>query len=734
MNFLGAATFYVGRNMRVFPCRVDKSPATEHGFKDATVNIDQIADWWTETPTASIGWALPGNIVVLDVDIKHHEGKFGDESLADFEREHGQLPDTVTSLTGGGGVQYFFKTDKPVSCRTNVLPSIDVRTAGGYVILPPSNHPSGRAYAWESAPGEVEFAPLPDALYNLIGMRGKTSSVRDTPDSIPKGSRNDALFRLGCSLRNTGLSETEILAALSRINKERCDPPLELGEIKLIAASAAKYKPGAKFEQTYKPAHCTTTDTQCETDSHSVIPRDYSDVGNTNVFERIYGTQARWTRGGGWFCWDGKRWEQNDKSAVAFARELSENMQDEALRLYVSEQKAFDSTEAAQGRLKDVERLLKHANSTRRSSRIDAMLSLAESGLYCDLKAFDKNPLDLNTPAGVVDLATGNIRAHSSEYMCSKITTASLGNKGRELWTNLLTTISCDDEKLSGFLQQVVGMALIGKVYHEGVIVAYGAGRNGKSTFFNAIADVLGDYAGRIAVSTLTTERNNKGSALATMRGKRFVLTGEMEENQRLSVATVKALASTDVLVAEEKYRMPEEFKQTHTLCLFTNHLPRVGSTDAGTWRRLTVVPFEAVIDAKSSVQNYGELLASEAAPYILQWAVEGAIEFVKNGYKLIVPECVAIATEEYQARENWIANFVAECCNEGECVGGGDLYAAYRNWATNAGEYVRRQSDFVAGLESAGYRKFTSNGRNYWKGITLDSTDRKSTRLNSSH
>ena len=466
---------------------------------------------------------------------------------------------------------------------------------------------------------------------------------------------------------------------------------------------------------------------KASTSSLSVQPPDFSDAGNAEIFERDYINRATWTRGGGWFVWDGKRWEQNDHRAVALARELSGAMLDEALKVFVAAQRhaAFEDSGEREKKIADnAKAYLNHANATRRKPRLDAMLGLAQAGLWNELAVFDPNPLDLNTPAGIVDLSTGTTRPHAPQAMCSKMARMAPGDSGRQMWTELLKTITDDDDKLIWFLQQVAGMALIGKVYHEGIIIAHGGGRNGKSTLFNAIADTLGGYAGHIAVNTLTTEKTNKGAALATLRGKRLILTGELEEHQRLSVAMLKVLASTDTLVAEEKFRAPEEFKQSHTVCLFTNHLPRVGSTDSGTWRRLTVVPFDAVISTRNAIQNYGEVLSEQAGPAILQWSIEGAVNFVRAGYRLQIPDRVAMATEEYQAREDWISNFIAERCVKGDRVPGGDLYAAYRDWSTKSGELTRRQPDFVAAMESAGYRKIKSNGRNYWLGLTLESTD----------
>jgi len=296
-------------------------------------------------------------------------------------------------------------------------------------------------------------------------------------------------------------------------------------------------------------------------------PEDYSDAGNATVFEKTFREQALWTRGGGWFVWDGMRWRANDQAAVKLARMFSSAMLEEAcILLQETENHTY----------------LDHAVKTRRVSSLNAMLQLAQSGLMRELIELDADPFDLNTPGGIIDLRTGETRPHDPKALCTRITGATPGDEGRELWNELLNTITQGDDKLINFHQQVAGMALIGKVFHEGIIIAVGGGRNGKSTFYNALGGAFGDYAGYIAVSALTNDRGNKGASLATLRGRRLALTGELEECQRLSVATLKQLASTDMLVAEEKYKAPEAFRQSHTICLFTNHMPRVGSTDGG--------------------------------------------------------------------------------------------------------------------------------------------------------
>lgn len=105
---------------------------------------------------------------------------------------------------------------------------------------------------------------------------------------------------------------------------------------------------------------------------------------------------------------------------------------------------------------------------------------------------------------------------------------------------------------------------------------------------------------------------------------------------------------------------------------------------DNGTWRRLLVIPFNAVINEQDSVQNYAETLVEKAGGAILAWAIQGAVDFIKNGFKLVIPDVVAMATEEYQNRENWLENFIDERCvrEPNARVGARALYANHHREA----------------------------------------------------
>lgn len=478
-------------------------------------------------------------------------------------------------------------------------------------------------------------------------------------------------------------------------------------------------------------------------DSHppkvSIKPADYSDAGNAEIFAAVHAADLIYTDALGWLWWNGKQWERNDHKAMSWAMELSGEMlkeagadyraallaQAEAKARYAESGSSEDSeaVNRADVEVKKSAEYLKHAKASRNAIRLKNMIELAKPALVVKTDTLDANPLDLNTPTGIVNLATGELRRHDPKAYCSQITAVSPGTAGAEMWVDFLETITQGDGSIQGFLQLVAGMSLFGAVYYEGVIIAYGGGRNGKSTFFNALGAVTGDYAGSIAVKLLTTDKNNQGASLATLRGKRLVITGELEEHQRLSVAMLKQLASTDRLVIEEKYHQPETVIPSHSLVLFTNHLPRVGSTDNGTWRRLTVVPFNATIPQSEGVANYGDVLAKEAGPAILAWAIQGAVNFARNGYKLDIPEAVEEVTDAYREREDWLSNFISERCikEPNARVSASDLYREYREWAESTGDYVRRLNDFDVMMETAGFQKIRPKNKKTWIGLRLD-------------
>ncbi len=224
-----------------------KHPRTRHGLNDATTDPDKITEWWGELPEANVGIATgpESGIVVLDVDAG--DGNDGLLSLEHLEDEHGPLPETVQSYTGGGGRHFFFRhPGTPIGTRAGVFPGIDIRGDGGYVVAPPSIHRSGASYDFEasSSPDDVPLADLPDWIKDVATRPRFGVTPRPSGGAggsiIPKGRRNDTLTRIAGTIRGQGCDPETIYAGIASVNQSGCVPPLEDADVRRIAQSIGR--------------------------------------------------------------------------------------------------------------------------------------------------------------------------------------------------------------------------------------------------------------------------------------------------------------------------------------------------------------------------------------------------------------------------------------------------------------------------------------------------------------
>ncbi|MFQ5674049.1 MAG: bifunctional DNA primase/polymerase [Nitrospinales bacterium] len=224
-----------------------KHPRTSNGLKDATTDPGIIRQWFAQWPNANIAIRTgpESGLAVLDIDAK----SFGHESIDALQREFGNLPDTLTAQTGGGGRHYFFRYPDCGFKNTagKIAPGIDTRGDGGYVVVSPSIHASGRQYSWQdSEPGEIELAEVPSWLLVKLSQKAETqkNAEGNGGGKIPQGGRNEALTRMAGKMRHDGFEQSAIEAALVEHNIGKCKPPLPGEEVKKIAASISRYEPG----------------------------------------------------------------------------------------------------------------------------------------------------------------------------------------------------------------------------------------------------------------------------------------------------------------------------------------------------------------------------------------------------------------------------------------------------------------------------------------------------------
>ncbi|MDT3768194.1 phage/plasmid primase, P4 family [Gleimia hominis] len=546
--------------------------------------------------------------------------------------------------------------------------------------------------------------------------------------AIGEGSRNATLSRFaGRVLIRYG--QTDQARGLFEKKASLCEPPLSDGELRTIWNSACRFATKVASQPDYVPPD------QFE-DLMSLRPTDFTDIGQASVFAAEYAHRVCFSTATKWLAYHEGAWRESEPKAHRAAQQLTDRQLEDSLLAVGQARK--DLNAIGVGQLIDTgltrNRLLKEMSKDQRevfavfedaqawhkfvlkyrnNSRIEAFRKEAEPLLEINPDSLDANPYLLNTPTATFDLRDGSRREHDPADFITKQTSLDPSSEGMDVWLAALDTIFQGDQELIDYVQRVCGLAAIGKVMIEALIIAYGNGANGKSTFWNTVSKVLGSYAGSIAAEVLIAGRkSNAKNDMAETRGLRFLIAAETEEGARLSTASTKQLASTDKIAAEKKFKDPFAFTPTHTLVLYTNHLPKVGARDTGIWRRLIVIPFNAKIEGSQDIKNYADQLYEQAGGAVLAWIMEGARLIHAENYQLETPRSVKSASEEYRAANDWFAQFLDECCevNPGLSEKSGQLYSAYRAWALARGDYTRSTTDFAVALEKAGHTKNRTN------------------------
>ena len=553
--------------------------------------------------------------------------------------------------------------------------------------------------------------------------------------NIPQGQRNSTMSRLaGKLVKRYGVTEEAHTKFLEQ--SAACNPPLSDTELQQIWKSAERFGRRLAEQPDYIAPAAFSTQSQT---LPALLPEDFSDLGEARTFVEQYADEVAFTVATDYLRYNGTYWEESEYAVTLAMMEHTdiqlaeaEKQVEAALqsleRLHVPREAAKTGGKKFRDSLDEEQTaayqqyqyystfqafVMKYRNVR---SMVNA-LEAAKSLVLHNPDELDRNPMLLNTPGGTYDLTKGldGWKPTDPADLLTKVTAVVPSDAGKDLWEDALQLFFCGDQSLIDYVQQVCGLCLVGKVYQEALLIAYGDGRNGKSTFWNVIYKVLGSYSGNLSADALTVNcRRNVKPEMAELKGKRMILAAELQEGMRLNTSVVKQLCSTDPIFAEKKFKAPFHFEPSHTLVLYTNHLPKVGASDDGTWRRLIVIPFHAKIQGKADVKNYAQHLVDNAGGAVLSWLMEGARKVIAANYQIARPQCVLDAIGAYRDGNDWLGNFIEECCEVDKSYQekSGVLYQKYREFCNENGEFVRSTTDFYAALELAGYkRKRVSQG-----------------------
>lgn len=418
---------------------------------------------------------------------------------------------------------------------------------------------------------------------------------------------------------------------------------------------------------------------------------DMTDTGNAMRFRDKYIGNVKYSfvhkR---WYYWTGQVWVFDNTGEI---KKLADAIVEELKR------EAFDEPDAETQEAK-----LKWANKTASSKGKEAMIKEAQhlDGIPVLPEEMDSFTDYLNCQNGIVNLRNGELIAHDSSFLMSRISYCEYDKDNRKqpkLWLKFLDDVTSGDKELQEYLQKCVGYSLTGSVREQCAFFLFGMGNNGKSTFLDTVADLLGSYASNVQPETIMLKRNGDGGAnsdIARLKSARFVTSEEPTEGVRLNEGLVKQLTGGGKVTCRFLYGDEFEYSPEFKIWIGTNHKPVIRGTDVGIWRRIRLIPFEVNIPAEKVDKSMKYKLRQEL-PQILKWAVDGCIKWQKEGLEM--PARVAQATQEYKSEMDMLGAFIEACVDidydAREGIAATSLFAIYSKWASDNNEYEMSSRKF---------------------------------------
>lgn len=396
-----------------------------------------------------------------------------------------------------------------------------------------------------------------------------------------------------------------------------------------------------------------------------------SEDGHSQALIAEYGTELRYCpQMGRWLHWDGFRWHRQPAGG-GIAREFAKAI----ARAYP-----------------DGDGWATHKKRSLSASGISACLTLTETDhrVTVDIDALDARPWELNTPGGIIDLRTGQLRPPDPKALHTRSTlVAPDPDADASPWHEFLLTTFQGDLEIIGFIQRLMGYACVGAVREAILPVFYGQGANGKTVLLETVQAVLGDYATVAPQKFLVQGPSQHATEIAALAGARLVIASETNEGERFDEAKVKQLTGGDRIKARFMRQDEFTFTPSHLLVMMTNHRPEVGSGGTSFWRRVREVPFTHIVPEHQRDPELKERLVEQHGPAIMAWLAAGAAAYARDGLR--EPEGVRVATQAYEASTDTVARFVDDMVilggGEAVKVNSAKVREAYEEWCRAEGE-----------------------------------------------
>lgn len=696
-EFMQAALAHASKGRPVFPCDpATKKPLTDHGFKDAVTDVDQITAWWTKWPDAMIGMPTGKASGVFAVDLDGQEGLANWAALVAEWDWLDPVPDTAKQSTPSTGAHLLFEWPgtKVRNSTSKIALKVDVRGDGGYLIIWPSRRTDGREYRLVS---ECPPAKAPCWLLDLVTGQSKDEKTLTVPDERPgatpygmsamerevgrvatalQGKRNDALnvasFALGQLVAGGEVDEGTALAALQRAARAAGLAQGEADKTIMSGFSAGRQEPrSAPVTEFNAPGK----------DDRKPCQRVFAEevVAQLGAETILHDGRAFWR-------WDGTGvWRRIDDRVV--------------------KQISLD--------------VLTRAGKVTRSG-VDSITDLVKTMVFSD-KMMEPTKEFINCLSGELHWtgARWELRPHRKEHLAiSQAPVAWEGAKAKcprfERFLGEVFAGDVDAREKRLLLLEMMGYTMLPTARYEKFIVLIGSGANGKSVVLSTLQALLGHEN----VASVAPDQFNNRFQRAFLLGKLANVISELPEGAVLADAELKAIVSGESITAEFKHQAAFSFRPTCTIWCGTNHLPSTRDFSDALFRRALVLRFNRKFEEHEQDKMLTNKLKEEL-PGILHLALEAFGRVLRQG-EFTTPSSVVQARQEWRLDSDQIAAFVDDEVERvvGEKIDSQTVYGAYRNWACGAGitRMVGRKA-FTQRMERLGFETGRGTGgiRTIW-------------------
>lgn len=681
-----------------------KHPRTIRGVKDASSDHSVIKQWDKTWPDANWGLACgdDSGVVVIDIDRAHG----GFETAEELDRNvPNAMVDTLRVLTGGGGRHLYYRYPENYTIKNRVgwMPGIDVRSIGGYVILPPSGHISGGTYRWDprSSPLADMTADLRDLLMAPSAPGGKTgpaiSDLSTLLSGVPEGSRDQTLFLAACRIRRQHEGDSDGGRAA-----------VELMVYKMAELSDFPRDEAEKcINQAFKQDH---TDKISYMDSKDLRPLD--EQGCADRFIDLCGEDLRFTPAIGWLQWTDRGWQVVEDYVIRD-------------RLMVVGDILLEEMAQASGK-----ELLKEYRTwygrVRSSAGNKALYSLVEQSprVVREMVEFDSDSHSLACENGMVDLRTGQLRAYTRDDLVTKNTGVRYSPSARsQVWEDFLGVSTQGDAELIEYLQLAAGYTATGGTTDESFFIISGPGASGKSTYMDAIQTALGSYSITIPSHVIMRRRGQVPETdLARMAGARMVSVAEINEGDYFNDSLVKQVVTGDRTTARFLYKRAFDFIPQLKLWIATNHEPM--SSDPALMRRMKRIAFNHSVPQSDRDPMVKAALKTTEAEAVLAWVVAGAKKFYAlDTGRLVEPLAIEEAIAEYRADQDILGMFIDTSIQKspGSTPSRVEVYRNYVAWCDPLQMRPEKLPVFEKQMADRGYKIFRlDNGAKVYSGFIV--------------